>query len=646
MPTHVSAARPTYPGVYVEELPSTTRTVSAVTTSVTAFVGHTRRGPLDEPVRVTGFTEFERLFGGLGPRSAVAHAVHQYFTNGGGTAVIVRVAKAGSGTTARTALASTEDHSEHPVLEVYAREPGRWGNALRIAVDHGTRRHGPRDHDPLHHGGHHDSHDHDETFDLRVYDARGNVRESFTGLSADPDHDRHAPTVIDAGSRLIRVEAVGEGRPDPSGTVSKPFGHHLPDLAVDLTVKIGEVEREFTLYDPDRDGEAPRTLAELALLLERKLRALPDAPGRHAYAGAEVTVSGRRLRVVAGSTDPRDVVRFLGECANDLGLEASVNPPVFPLKGGEDSEAPGPQDLIGSEAGRTGIQALRGVADVNLLTLPELAAYDSVDDMVTVVSAAQRLCAERRVLLLVDAPARWADADAARAGLAAFDAVRGDHAALYFPHLRLTDPLTGRLRSFPPSGAVAGVIARTDAERGVWKAPAGTGARLLGVQALTVDLTDRETGLLNPLGVNCLRTLPLAGPLVWGARTLAGADTLDSEWGHVPVRRLALHVEESLHRGLQWVVFEPNDENLWQQIRLSASAYLHTLFRQGAFKGSTPREAYFVKCDHETTTAEDIANGVVNVLVGIAPVRPAEFVIVRIQQTSGQAALWPAEGAP
>ncbi|WP_151769759.1 phage tail sheath family protein [Streptomyces abyssomicinicus] len=616
----VRATRPTYPGVHVEELPSSTRTISTPTTSVTAFVGHTRRGPLNEPVRVSSFTEFERRFGGLCSRSAVGHAVHQYFGNGGSVAVVVRVARAGSGRAAGVTLKSTEGHSEGPVLEVRAKEYGAWGNGLRVTVDHDT---------PCP----------DETFDLRVLDAGGRARESFTGLSMDPSHDRYAPDTVNAGSRLVRVEVVGEGRPDPSGTVSKPFGHELPNLAVELTVKIGDEERRFTLHDPDRDGDAPCSVAELALLLERKLRALPDAPGRRAFAGVEVTAFGRRVQVVAGSTDPDDVVRFLGECANDLGLEASVNPPVFPMDRGADGAAPGPHDLIGSEAGKTGIQALRGVADVNLLVLPELASYERTEDALTVISAARLLCEERRIFLLVDAPSAWTGVDSARAGLAAFDAVRGDHAALYFPHLRLTDPLTGRLRSFPPSGAVAGVIARTDAERGVWKAPAGTGARLAGVRSLTVDLTDRETGLLNPLGVNCLRAFPATGPVVWGARTLAGSDAAESEWTFVPVRRLALHVEESLQRGLQWVVFEPNDENLWQQIRLAASAYLHTLFRQGAFKGSTPREAYFVKCDSDTTTAEDIENGVVNVLVGIAPVRPAEFVIVQIQQTSGQFAL-------
>ncbi|MGP3939053.1 phage tail sheath family protein [Streptomyces sp. 6N106] len=606
-----------YPGVYIEELPSSVRTIASVTTSVTAFVGHTRRGPLNTPVRITSFADFERRFGGLTSQSAVGYAVHQFFGNGGTVAVVVRVTKAGTGKAACVTLDSTEGHSACPVLEVHAKEPGHWGSGLRLAVDYDT---------PCP----------EETFNLHVLDARGTSRESFTNLSMDPAHGRHAETVINAGSALIRVKAVGEGRPDPSGTVSKPFAGELPDLAVELTVKIGEVERAFTLYDPDCDGEAPCDVTELALLLERKLRALPDAPGKHAFAGTEVTTFGRRLQVVAGSIDPDDVVRFLGECANDLGLEASVNPPVFPLSGGEDGAPPGPRDLIGGEADKTGLQALRDIEDVNLLSLPELAAYESVGDMVTVLSAADRLCRERRIFLLVDAPSAWGSVDAARAGIGAFEPVRSDHAALYFPQLRLTDPLTGRLRAFPPSGALAGVIARTDGERGVWKAPAGTEARLAGVYSLGVQLTDRENGLLNPLGINCLRTFPVVGPLVWGARTLRGADALDSEWKYVPVRRLALHIEESLRRGLQWVVFEPNTEQLWQQIRLNASGYLHTLFEKGAFKGGTPRQAYFVKCDKDTTTDEDIARGIVNVVVGIAPVKPAEFVIVKIQQMAGQ----------
>jgi phage tail sheath protein FI len=151
-----------------------------------------------------------------------------------------------------------------------------------------------------------------------------------------------------------------------------------------------------------------------------------------------------------------------------------------------------------------------------------------------------------------------------------------------------------------------------------------------------VQLGDGDIGQLNPLGVNCLRTAPGAGRVVWGARTLQGNDRLASEWKYIPVRRTALFIEESLYRGTQWVVFEPNDAPLWAQIRLNVGAFMNNLFRQGAFAGTTPREAYFVKCDAETTTQDDVNLGIVNIHVGFAPLKPAEFVVIRIQQMAGQ----------
>jgi phage tail sheath protein FI len=170
----------------------------------------------------------------------------------------------------------------------------------------------------------------------------------------------------------------------------------------------------------------------------------------------------------------------------------------------------------------------------------------------------------------------------------------------------------------------------------VWKAPAGTEASLSGITSLATSLTDGEQGFLNPKGINVLRNFPVYGPVVWGARTLAGNDDRGSEWKYIPVRRLALFLEESLYRGTQWVVFEPNDEPLWAQIRLNVGAFMHDLFRQGAFQGLSPRDAYFVKCDKETTTQNDINKGIVNILVGFAPLKPAEFVIIKIQQIAGQ----------
>ena len=218
-----------------------------------------------------------------------------------------------------------------------------------------------------------------------------------------------------------------------------------------------------------------------------------------------------------------------------------------------------------------------------------------------------------------------------------FGLARSPNSALFFPRIISPDPLRdGQLEPFAPCGAMAGIMARTDASRGVWKAPAGIEATLSGVSDLTVNMTDHENGLLNPLGVNCLRSFPVIGRVSWGARTLEGADQLASEWKYIPIRRLALMMEESLFRGTKWVVFEPNDEPLWANIRLNVGAYMMSLFRQGAFQGTSPKDAFFVKCDAETTTQNDRNNGIVNIVVGFAPLKPAEFVVISIQQIAGQ----------
>jgi phage tail sheath protein FI len=206
--------------------------------------------------------------------------------------------------------------------------------------------------------------------------------------------------------------------------------------------------------------------------------------------------------------------------------------------------------------------------------------------------------------------------------------------ALFFPRLKQSDPQRqGQIDTFVPCGIIAGVMASTDAQRGVWKAPAGISAALNNIQALAVPLTNDENGMLNPIGVNCLRTFPLVGSVVWGSRTLRGADLLADEYKYIPVRRTALFIEESLYRGTQWVVFEPNDEPLWASIRLNVGAFMHNLFRQGAFQG--PRRRYFV-CDKDTTTQNDIDAGIVNIVVGFAPLKPAEFVVIQLQQIAGQ----------
>ena len=255
-----------------------------------------------------------------------------------------------------------------------------------------------------------------------------------------------------------------------------------------------------------------------------------------------------------------------------------------------------------------------------------------------IYSAAITLCDQRRALVLVDPPPYVTTVTGAvdwkTSGLGSTD----PNGAAFWPRLRLPDPLNNyNLRTFAPSGVVAGVYAATDGSRGVWKAPAGIQATLNGVQSMTYQLTDPEQGLLNPLGLNCFRTFPVYGSVLWGARTLAGADAIASQWKYVPVRRMALFLEQSLYQGTQWVVFEPNDEPLWAAIRLNIGSFMQTYFLKGAFQGQSPDQAYFVKCDSETTTQTDIDNGIVNILVGFAPLQPAEFVVIQIEQLTGQA---------
>lgn len=290
--------------------------------------------------------------------------------------------------------------------------------------------------------------------------------------------------------------------------------------------------------------------------------------------------------------------------------------------------------VLGSRNAKTGLYALEKTDLFNLLCIPP---YLQTDDVGDVIDDAAAYCEERRAMLIVDPPTAWSDKDKARDGINAGIGTTSKNAAIFFPRIKQANPLReSQIEIFVPCGAVAGIFARTDAQRGVWKAPAGLDATLIGVPQLTVSLTDEENGELNQLGVNCLRSFPIFGRVVWGSRTLEGADQRASEWKYIPVRRVALFIEESLYRGTQWVVFEPNDEPLWAQIRLNIGAFMQNLFRQGAFQGKSPREAYFVKCDKETTTQNDINLGTVNILVGFAPLKPAEFVIIKIQQMAGQ----------
>ena len=288
------------------------------------------------------------------------------------------------------------------------------------------------------------------------------------------------------------------------------------------------------------------------------------------------------------------------------------------------------RDIMGSRGDKTGVHALLDCDIFNLLCLPPPGPNVAIDTATW--SEAARFCQQQRAMLIVDAPpdAPAVVRDTGPASVSNPESRK--NAALFYPRIRAANPLsaTNAVEEFVPCGAVAGLYARTDVTRGVWKAAAGIDSRL-SVTGLSASLTDVQNSDLNSRGINCLRTFPGSGTVSWGARTMDGADSAASEWKYIPVRRTALYIEESVQRGLQWSVAESNAEPLWTQVRLDVGAFMHGLFRQGAFAGRTPREAYFVKVDADTTSQADVESGVMNVLIGFAPLKPSEFVTFTVR---------------
>jgi phage tail sheath protein FI len=303
---------------------------------------------------------------------------------------------------------------------------------------------------------------------------------------------------------------------------------------------------------------------------------------------------------------------------------------------GVDGTVPDPADAAGN-GWRDAFDSLRPVDTFNLLVVPATFDFDvtiaaKAALLGILVDLAAALCRDKRAFYLADLPAAKkldpSDATVVSSFQAAMSKMR-EQGAVYYPAF-------AGVNSGPTAGAIAGVYARTDANRGVWKAPAGTDAVIRGISGLSVNLGDKQNGVLNIRGINVLRSFPAYGYVIWGARTADGDNDTASDWKYIPVRRTTLFIEESLYRGTQWVVFEPNDEPLWAQIRLNVGAFMQGLFRQGAFQGKSAQEAYFVKCDKETTTQADINLGIVNIIVGFAPLKPAEFVVISLQQMAGQ----------
>jgi phage tail sheath protein FI len=770
----------TYPGVYIEEIPSGVHTITGVATSIAAFIGYTEQGPVNQAVHIFSFADYQRAFGGLTVDSPLSYAVNLFFQNGGTEAYVVRIA---SGAT--SASITLNDADGTPAIAVTAASDGTWGNLVQLDVDYNTT-------SP------------DSLFNLVVtqyVNQNGQLVlgliETYRNLSMNWMNPNYFLPAINGASQLIEV-ALDIA---PAGFNNKGFSQGgavtvstLPATKNRVAVSVdGGTPQEFAFFNADLNQANPTALvAQVAPLLQAGLNGAfgPSAtkvtisgagtslivtsqtPGQKssvrflnasqndacsslhlglANGGFEVEGAAKYRPVASGNlgtalasplpalpanakikfdlfqvgsqssingttislpvtfqpapTGPGDVAAALAAAfaaqtnpapqylprttraevvwlagaahlrlvpglpggvyfkitdsgdgaANALGLTTTLPPP--PLSAnvahytlgsgsgdsyiptisnavpGANGSLPGAPSDFGSQADKTGLYSLDNVDIFNIMCLPDVADNPSLTPLYPDVIA---YCQLRRAMLILDLPVGAVTIAAAQSwlsGTATTILGSGSYAAAYFPRIQVADPLqNGNIRPMPNSGAIAGIWARTDGQRGVWKAGAGTEAQINGASGLTYRMNDQENGQLNPLGLNCLRTFPVIGTVVWGARTLRGADALDDDYKYIPVRRLALFLEESLFRGTQWVVFEPNDEPLWAQIRLTVGSFMQSLYRQGAFAGQTPRDAYFVKCDSESTTPLDQDQGRVNIIVGFAPLRPAEFVIIQIQQ--------------
>jgi phage tail sheath protein FI len=283
----------------------------------------------------------------------------------------------------------------------------------------------------------------------------------------------------------------------------------------------------------------------------------------------------------------------------------------------------------GAAAVLAGAHLLDAVPIFNLLAVPGEADPGLIAQL-------QAYCAERKAFLIADSAADSTFATLQNGPDSRMTGAHAINSAFYFPWLKALDAQQNVTRPFPPSGFVAGIYAATDAAHGVWQAPAGIGAPVTGASDPVVKLTDAENAVLNPLAVNCIRYFPNFGDVVWGARTLAGSNQPPSDWQYVPVRRLALYIESSVYVGTKWAAFEPNDSRLWSELNRSIGAFMQALFAQGAFKGQSAAETYFIQCDAQNNPPSGGDQGIVNITIGFAPVRPAEFVVIQIQQITDQ----------
>ncbi len=644
----------TYPGVYVQEVSSGVRPIAAASTSIAAFIGIAEKGPIGTAVKVFNFTEYQNQFGDFLNGSYLSHAVYQCFNNGGAQCYIVRV----TGENTLTANIDLNDRgaTAQPSLTISAVSPGDWGNTLAVVITDGTN-------------------DLGNEFNLLVYrQDELTPLESYENLSMIPSASNFVESVT-AGSAYIRV-TVNQGNTNAAAGTSR--GQAAPGSLggierTRLRLNInGDGYQEVNLQDgvgtetgQAADLNTPANIATAMTYVVSRLDKIRESTDQNAFTNFNCQVDSGVLLLTSGvasisssvnvapaSNDSQNATGLLNLGPLEGGIETlgaavirpSNNPAGSPPDNyyfvGDHDAASTPQ-VASVQAGSDGdpitndqpyidaLNALDAIEDVSLIAVPGIGSS-------AVVGSGMNYCANRSLsdCFFIGDMAR--EDDTLEEAKTFRDAIstKNSYGAVYLPWVQILDP-TGQSPEpilVPPSGFVAGLYAKTDAQRGVWKAAAGTNVSLGGSVGLAVNFTDPQQGNLNPINVNVIRQFAAAGIVLWGARTI----TADPEWTYIPVRRMGIFLRVSIYRGIQWAVFEPNDEGLWSQLRLNIGSFMLNLFRQEAFQGSTPSKAFFVKCDSETTTQADIDLGIVNVLVGFAPLKPAEFVVVKISQLAGQ----------
>lgn len=647
-----------YPGVYVQEVSSGVRPIALASTSTTAFVGLAQKGPEDDVLRATSWTQFQQHYGDFIDDSYLAESIFQYFNNGGSQCYVVRVVRRddddGDGG-ARTASTTVQNRASATGLRFDAANPGSWGNALVLQIEDGTTDPGNGfklsvrvQEDPL---------------DLVPADFNATVAaaEIYDDLSIDPRDSNYVVDVLARRSNLIEAVVLDEasvqnGFHRGTSGITLPLGSNL-----DLEINVDSDGFQRISLDPTFGGgdlTIETDITVVANAITAAVQTLPPLRSGSDFSLFACTPEGaspdQNLLLTSGTTGEDSSVRVQRTSTNDATGQLQLGEANGGLsQGGIALRRPVLAEALqigDATDGGSIVSHVLGEEGVNEVTLSDfdtaLHRLDSIKDFSLLAVPGEGsesmfdLCVgycdnrELRDVFFVGETDNQTltptEAGAFRTNLTNPNSM----GALYYPWIKTADP-SGRSTEpveLPPSGFIAGLYGRIDGRRGVWKAPAGIEARINGASDLTYTLTDVEQGNLNRVNVNCVRRFPAAGIVSWGARTI----TSDPEYTYVPVRRMAIFLRVSIYNGIQGAVFEPNDEPLWGALRLNINSFMTVLFRQGAFQGSSPSDAFFVKVDSETTTQDDINLGIVNVLVGFAPLKSAEFVVLRISQKAGK----------